>query len=258
MIGDDRLVFRSVVDVEVVDAGIQPQLSVRCASRGGDCCAGVSNLVGGADTHQPRAMQQAGVPSRIERTSQEPRMSRNGTWLITAATSRSRLAAASALPPPIEDPNVTTRFGSTPGHRRAKAIASPQSWSCRAGSNRSRVPPLSPNPRWSNTSAKHPCCAKRSANAPRRSRRVPDSPCAITTTGTPSDSLSSGSYIHVAHWSPATSNCRSILFTRSRRREMVTCEIAARRRTTGPGPMSATDPRPAPPRASAPRGRGPT
>jgi hypothetical protein len=30
------------------------------------------------------------------------------------------------LPPPIEDPNVTTRFGSAPGQRRANAIACAQ------------------------------------------------------------------------------------------------------------------------------------
>ena len=110
-------------------------------------------------------------------------MSRNGTWLIAAATRGSPAAAASALPPPIEEPNVATRSGSTPGSERAQAIAARQSSSWRRGSNRSGSPPLSPKPRWSKTSAAIPAAAKRSANGPSPSRRVPESPCAMTTIG---------------------------------------------------------------------------
>ena len=83
-------------------------------------------------------------------------MSRNGTWLTAAATRGSSAAAASALPPPIEEPKVATRSGSTPGSARAKAIAARQSSSWRAGSKRSGSPPLSPKPRWSKTSAAEP------------------------------------------------------------------------------------------------------
>jgi hypothetical protein len=56
-----------------------------------------------------------------------------GTWLIAAATSGSPAAAASALPPPIEEPKVATRAPSTPGSERAKAMAARQSSIWRAG-----------------------------------------------------------------------------------------------------------------------------
>lgn len=161
-------------------------------------------------------------------------MSRNGTWLIAAATCPSIAAAAKAFPPPIDDPNVTTRFGSTVGHRRAKPMACVQSSSCRAGSNKSGVPSLSPNPRWSKTIAKQPCWAKRSANAPSRSRRVPDRPWAITMIGRmPVGSVSSGSYIQAAHPSPATSKLTSFLVTPSRRTSMAKCETRSRRGVNG-------------------------
>ena len=59
---------------------------------------------------------------------------------------------------------------------RAKAIAACQSSICLFGRNRSGSPVLSPKPRWSNTSAVMPAAAKRAANAPSLSRRVPESP----------------------------------------------------------------------------------
>ena len=79
----------------------------------------------------------------------------------------------------------TSRYARHPPSRseRANAIAARQSSSWRAGSKRSASPALSPKPRWSNTSAAMPASAKRSANDPRRSRRVPDRPCAITING---------------------------------------------------------------------------
>ena len=78
---------------------------------------------------------------------------------------------------------MATRSGSIPGSERAQEIAALQSSSCRAGRKRSGLPPLSPKPRWSKTSAAIPAAAKRAANGPSPSRRVPESPCAITTIG---------------------------------------------------------------------------
>ncbi len=135
-------------------------------------------------------------------------MSRNGTWLTTAAIRRSAAAAASALPPPIEEPKVATRSPSMPGSERAQAIAARQSSSWRPGSNRSVSPPLSPKPRWSKTSAAIPAAAKRSAKGPRPSRRVPESPWAMTAIGVDAGAPST-SYSQAAQLSSPIRNSMS-------------------------------------------------
>jgi hypothetical protein len=53
-------------------------------------------------------------------------------------------------------------------------------------------PPLSPKPRWSKMSANTPAAANRAANAPSLSLRVPESPWAMTTTGSGSALASAG------------------------------------------------------------------
>ena len=179
LVGDDRLVLRAVVDVEVIDAGIGAQLAERGPPRRRDRRSRLGDPVGLADADQPGAVQVGGVAAGTEGSAEQPArgdrlrqresspiattwrqpgsppgalmkaassgwpiagrclpraaasrnravtdgeercawltMSRNGTWLIAAATSPSPAAAASALPPPIEEPNVATRSASMPG-----------------------------------------------------------------------------------------------------------------------------------------------
>ena len=110
-------------------------------------------------------------------------MSRNGTWLIAAATRGSSAAAASALPPPIEEPKVATRSGSTPGSERAKAIAARQSSSWRRGLEEVGLAAAVAEAAVVEDQRRDAGGGEALGERPEPSRRVPDRPWAITTTG---------------------------------------------------------------------------
>ena len=57
LINHDRLVFGAVVDVEVRDASIRPQLALGCVLGRGDRRVGPSDVVVLADADQPGAVQ---------------------------------------------------------------------------------------------------------------------------------------------------------------------------------------------------------
>jgi proteasome assembly chaperone (PAC2) family protein len=72
LVADDGLVFGAVVDVEVIDSGVETQLAVRGAPGGGDGRGRSGDLVGVADADQPWAVQVLGVATWVERAAEQP------------------------------------------------------------------------------------------------------------------------------------------------------------------------------------------
>src|SRR6187551_4019911 len=72
LVGDERLVDGTVVDVEVIDAGISPQLALRGAAGGGNRRAGLGDAVGLADADEPGAVQLGGVASGSVGAAEQP------------------------------------------------------------------------------------------------------------------------------------------------------------------------------------------
>jgi hypothetical protein len=72
LVGDDRLVLRAVVDVEVVDARVDAQLTLRGAPWRIDRRPGLGDLIASGDADQPGAVQRGGVANRTVRGPQQP------------------------------------------------------------------------------------------------------------------------------------------------------------------------------------------
>lgn len=66
LVGDDGLVLGTVVDVEVVDAWVGPQLSQRRLAGSPNRNARRRHPIGLANTNQPGAMKAASMPSVVE------------------------------------------------------------------------------------------------------------------------------------------------------------------------------------------------
>ncbi len=64
LVSDDLLVLRAVVDIEVIDTRIGTQLTERGSACGCDRGPRLGNLVGLADTNEPRTLQPAGQTAR--------------------------------------------------------------------------------------------------------------------------------------------------------------------------------------------------
>lgn len=62
LVGHDRLVGRPVIDVEVVDARVGPQLAERCPARRGDRRTGCRHAVGLVYRRPPPVTRIATVP----------------------------------------------------------------------------------------------------------------------------------------------------------------------------------------------------
>ena len=72
LVGHDSFVLSAIVDVEVIDAGMDPQLTARSLIRGLDGGAGPGDLVGLGDADEPRAMQRFGVAGRTVGLAEQP------------------------------------------------------------------------------------------------------------------------------------------------------------------------------------------
>lgn len=72
LIGDELLVHRAIVDVEVIDAGVGAQLAFGRSPGRGDSGTRPGNAVGLADADQPGAMKLGGMANRSKRTAEQP------------------------------------------------------------------------------------------------------------------------------------------------------------------------------------------
>ena len=72
LVAHDCLMWRSVVDVEVVDARVDAQLSQRCSTCRCYRGARLGYLVGLAHADEPRAVQPCRQASRLVRGAEEP------------------------------------------------------------------------------------------------------------------------------------------------------------------------------------------
>ena len=71
-VGDDRLVLRAVVDIEVVDTWVHAKLTLRGAPRCVDRRRGLGDLIALGDADQPRAVQCGSMADRAVRGTQQP------------------------------------------------------------------------------------------------------------------------------------------------------------------------------------------
>src|SRR6188474_308287 len=72
LVGDQRLVLRAVVDVEVIDTRVGAQLALRRPPCGGDRGVGPGDAVGLANANQPGAVELGRVPDRPVGPAEQP------------------------------------------------------------------------------------------------------------------------------------------------------------------------------------------